>query len=196
MLGPVIHNITTEFPVRLILTLLAVLLAPVSVLADGHDSGPGETEPGYASLIRTTIICRLADLEPSKVFWGDVLGFTYRGDPQARTGAASPFGWTEDSVTYYTQFDSTDGAMLGLLMIEETPGYPEVTHPATGGAHNTAVLVHRAKNLEDVYNRAVAAGVEILKPYGLSGTGRSMQILLRAPTGQLVEIYELLPQDD
>lgn len=188
MLGLVIHRNLMEPVMRVLAFLFLVLLVPMPAQADGHEAGEG-----YASLIRTTIICRLADLEPSKLFWGDVLGFTYRGDPQARTGAASPFGWSEDSVTYYTQFDSTDGAMLGLLMIEDTPGYPTVTHPENGGAYNTAVLVHRAKNLEDVYNRAVAAGVEILKPYGPSQTGRSMQILLRAPTGQLVEIYELLP---
>jgi len=38
--------------------------------------------------------------------------------------------------------------------------------------------------------------VTIVKPLGLSATGRSQQMFLRAPTGHFVEVYELLPQDD
>ncbi len=57
------------------------------------------------------------------------------------------------------------------------------------------MLVHTAVGLEAIYNRAVEHGVDIVKPYSPSPTGRSMTVFLRAPTGQLLEIYEMIPTD-
>lgn len=174
---------------RRFIAVFAVLLLPAPAAADGY-----ETEPGYASFARTTILARYADLEPSITFWRDVMGFTYAGDPRPTTGSSSPIGWDEEAVRYFTAFSSKGGSTVALLMIEDDPDFPAVTLPESGAAIGGSVLVHTAKNLEDLYNRAVANDVTILKPYGPSVTGRSMQIYLRAPTGQLVEIYEMIPQ--
>ncbi|MGB1876209.1 MAG: VOC family protein [Rhodospirillaceae bacterium] len=174
---------------RRFIAVFAVLLLPAPAAADGY-----ETEPGYASFARTTILARYADLEPSITFWRDVMGFTYTGDPRPTTGSSSPIGWDEEAVRYFTAFSSKGGSTVALLMIEDDPDFPAVTLPESGAAIGGSVLVHTAKNLEDLYNRAVANDVTILKPYGPSVTGRSMQIYLRAPTGQLVEIYEMIPQ--
>ena len=81
---------------------------------------------------------------------------------------------------------------MALLLVENDPDFPSLELPASGTAYGGIVLVHTAKNLQGVYERAVAQGVEVLKPYGPSRTGRSMQILLRAPTGHVVEVYELI----
>lgn len=174
---------------KLVAFAVAVLLSSPA-FADGH-----EQQDGYATFIRTAIVARYADLEPSIIFWRDVMGFAYAGDPEPRTGYASPLGWVEEAVTYFTAFTSTDGAMVGLLMVEDSPGFPSIDLPEASAAHGGVVLVHTAVNLKAVYDRAEEHGVEVLKPYGPSQTGRSNQILIKAPTGQLVEVYELINQD-
>ncbi len=171
-----------------------VLLAGV-LLFTGDQANSHKTASGYATLIRTTVLARLVDLEPSITFWRDVMGFDYAGDPQPRTGFASPLGWNEDSTTYFTTFTSKDGAMFALLMVEDTPDFPALDLPHAGTAYGGMVLVHMGRNIGDVYDRAVAHGVDIVKPYGPSRTGRSMQMLLRAPTGHMVEVYEMIEQD-
>lgn len=175
---------------RKFLVLLAGVLMFTGVQSDSH-----KTASGYATLIRTTVLARLADLEPSITFWRDVMGFDYAGDPEPRAGFASPLGWSEDSTTYFTTFTSRDGAMFALLMVEDTPGFPALDLPDAGTAYGGMVLVHMGRNIGDVYDRAVAHGVDIIKPYGPSRTGRSMQMLLRAPTGHMVEVYEMIEQD-
>ncbi|MEQ8735888.1 MAG: hypothetical protein RIC29_13260 [Rhodospirillaceae bacterium] len=178
---------------RRLIFALAVLLAP-SFLAS--HAAAQEAEPGYASFARTTIMGRLADLEPSITFWRDVMGFSYMGDPRPTTGDSSPIGWDENATRYFTAFTSKEGSTVALLMVEDAPNFPSLDLPDEGAAYGGVILVHTAKNLEDVYNRAVANNVEIIKPYTPSATGRSMQIYLRAPTGQMVEIYEMIPQPD
>ena len=121
---------------RFVFALLAVLLLPQPTLADGHESGEG-----YATFIRTAIVARYADLQPSITFWRDVMGFEYAGDPEPRTGYASPLGWVAEATTYFTAFTSKDGAMVGLLMIEDSPGFPSMDLPEASAAHGGVVLV-------------------------------------------------------
>jgi len=154
-------------------------------------------DDGYSSFVRTTIVARLADLEPSVTFWRDVMGFEYAGDPTPRTNSGNAYlGWDDDATTYFTSFTSKQGSTVALLMIEGQPDFrtQDPVSPAT--AYGSVVLVHTAKGIRDVYDRAVAHGAEIIKPYGPSSSGRSIQIMLRAPTGHFVEIYELIDQAD
>ena len=179
---------------RIIIALLFVVLFASGVhisdaRADSHEAGDG-----YATLIRTTVLARLSDLEPSITFWRDVMGFDYAGNPEPRSGFASPLGWNADSTTYFTTFTAKNGAMFALLMVEDTPDFPALDLPETGTAYGGVVLVHMGKDIGDVWERAVAHDVPVLKPYGPSRTGRSMQMLLRAPTGHVVEIYEMIEQ--
>ena len=88
--------------------------------------------------------------------------------------------------------------MIGLLMVEDTPDFPELDLPDEGTAYGGVVLVHMGKNIRDVYDRAVAHGVDIVKPYGPSRTGRSMTILLAAPPRakwSRPARYEMIEQD-
>ena len=66
---------------RRFLVLLAGTLMLTGTQADSHKAAPG-----YATLIRTTVLARLADLEPSITFWRDVMGFDYAGDPETAHG--------------------------------------------------------------------------------------------------------------
>ena len=152
-----------------------------------------DSQPGYASFARTTLIARKSELQPSVVFWRDVMGFEYGGDPTPRTGSANPhLGWTESATTYFTGFQSKQGSTVALLLIEEKSEFPSLELPEQGVAYGGMVLVHTAKNIRDIYERALENDVEIIKPYGPSPSGRSIQMMFRAPTGQLVEIYELI----
>jgi catechol 2,3-dioxygenase-like lactoylglutathione lyase family enzyme len=153
-------------------------------------------ETGYASFVRTTILARKQDLAPSITFWRDVMGFAYAGDPEPRSGSASILGWSNKATTYFTSFKSRDGSTVALLLVDNDPDFPTLTLPDAGTAYGGVVLVHTAKNIRDVYDRAVAHGVEIVKPYGPSNTGLSVQIMLRAPTGQMVEVYEMLKKKE
>ena len=171
-------------------------LAAILIIALMSLPGIARSE-GYASFARTTIIARFADLEPSITFWRDVMGFEYAGAPQPRSGSGNEYlGWSDAATTYFTAFKSKEGSTVALLLIENEPDFPTQTphNPAT--AYGSVVLVHTAKGIRDVYDRAVAHGVEIIKPYGPSGTGRSIQIMLRAPTGHFVEVYEVIAQAD
>lgn len=154
-------------------------------------------EDGYASFIRTTIVAQRADLEASVTFWRDVMGFEYSGEPSPRIGSGNEYlGWNEDATTYFTTFISKQGSMVGLLMIEDQADFRTQAPVRPATAYGSVVLVHTAENIRDVYDRAVAHGVEIVKPYGPSSTGRSIQIMLRAPTGHFIEIYEMIDQSD
>lgn len=170
-------------------------LAAIVLVTTGLLPAATAQEAGYASFARTTILARYQDLEPSITFWRDVMGFEYAGDPEPRTGFASILGWSKQATTYFTSFKSTGGSTVALLLVEDDPDFPTLQLPESGTAYGGIVLVHTAKNIRDVYDRAVQHGVEIIKPYGPSRTGRSIQILLRAPTGHVVEIYELIDAD-
>jgi len=128
------------------------------------------------------------------------MGFAYAGDtmgdPRPSTGSASEIGWSENATRYFTAFTSKEGSTVALLMVEDDPGFPALDMPDAGVPYGGVVLVHTAKNIQGIYDRAVANNVTIVKPLGLSATGRSQQMFLRAPTGHFVEVYELLPQDD
>jgi len=172
------------------------MLAGIVIFTGAAQADSHEEESGYATFIRTAVLARLSDLEPSITFWRDVMGFDYAGDPEPRTGYSHPLGWNEDSTTYFTIFTSREGAMFALLMVEDTPDFPKLDLPDSGTAYGGVVLVHTGKNIRDVYDRAVAHGVDIIRPYGPSRTGRSMVMLLRAPTGHMVEVYETIEQSD
>lgn len=172
------------------ITIVSALLALTNPVAEAQNS------PGYASFARTTIVGRLSDLEPSIVFWRDVMGFDYRGDPEPRTGSGNEFlGWDETATTYFTAFSSKEGSTVALLLVEDQSDFPEQKPFAPATAYGSVVLVHTAKGIRDIYDRAVANGIEIVKPYGLSGSGLSYQMMFRAPTGHMVEIYEVIKRD-
>ncbi len=174
----------------------STLVLLVVVMSLGLAQPVGAEEPGYASFVRTTILARVEDLQPSITFWRDVMGFSYAGDPEPRSGFASLLGWSESATTYFTSFSSKEGSTVALLLVDEEFSYPTLELPKSGTAYGGVVLVHTAKNIRDVYDRAVEHGAEIIKPYGPSRTGRSIQILLRAPTGHMVEVYELLDNNN
>ena len=154
-------------------------------------------EAGYASFARTTLLARLSELETSVTFWRDVMGFEYAGNPEPRSGYASlHLGWSKEATTYFTSFKSTGGSTIALLLVDNDPDFPSLKLPENGTAYGGMVLVHTAKNIRGVWDRAVEHDVEVIKPYGPSRTGRSIQIMLRAPTGQVVEIYEMIETAD
>lgn len=166
-------------------------LAVDSTIAQGPTAETGD-QSGYASFARTTLIARRAELEPSIVFWRDVMGFSYAGDPTPVASTSSDtLGWS-NATRYFTSFSSEGGSTLALLMIEDDPDFPTMAMPAHGAAYGGVVLVHTARNIGEVYARALAFGVGIVRACAPSETGRSLQMMLRAPTGHMVEVYEMI----
>ena len=151
---------------------------------------------GEANFARTTLIARYSELAPSVTFWRDVMGFEYSGDPQPRTGSAhEQLGWDEGATTYFASFKSAGGSTIAILVVDDQDGYPVADLTPSGAAYGGVVLVHTATGLDKIHERAIEHGVDIVKPYSPSPTGLSMTVFLRAPTGQLLEIYEMIPRD-
>jgi hypothetical protein len=172
--------------------LYKLLLATLLIVLNFGSSYGKEINEAYASFARTTIVCHLADLKPSIIFWRDVMGFEYSGAPEPATGSSSLLGWDDQAVRYFTSFKSKNGSTIALLMVENAVGFSTLELPEKGVSYGGVVLVHTAKNIKELYDRAVSNNLNIIKHYGLSSTGKSMQLFLRAPTGQVVEVYELL----
>ena len=142
--------------------------------------------------LRSTIICKIKDLEPSITFWRDVMGYEFSGMPSSFTsGSSSLMGWTKDSKRSFTSFKSQGGSTIALLIIEDSD-FSEIKLTSKGTAFNDIILVHEANNIKKIFDRAIKHKVDIIKPYGPSSTGKSIQLFLRAPTGHFVEIYEIL----
>jgi catechol 2,3-dioxygenase-like lactoylglutathione lyase family enzyme len=144
------------------------------------------------TFLRSTIVCKISDLERSIVFWRDVMGFEFFGKPSSSvSGSSSLMGWDHNTKRSFTSFKSQGGSTIALLIIEDED-FKEIKLSKQGTAFNDVILVHEAINIKQIYDRAIKHKVEIIKPYGPSGTGKSIQIFLRAPTGHFVEIYEII----
>lgn len=144
------------------------------------------------TFLRSTIVCKIKNLEPSIVFWKDVMGFEFSGLPPSSTsGSSSLMGWTKDSKRSFATFKSKGGSTIALLIIDDS-SFPEVELITKGTGYNDIILVHEATNIKEIYDRAIKYNIEIIKPYGPSSTGKSIQLFLRAPTGHFVEIYEII----
>ena len=174
---------------RAFISFIFVFFTAGAVMADGHTNG----EPA-AKFDRTTLMVR--DIEPSIAFWRDVMGFKPAGEPRVIPAgqADSNLGWDETAERKFTVLYSPDGAGIGLLEVNQDD-FPTVDISEHPTGYGGVVLVHPTKNLHVIYERAQAANVEIMKPMAPSATGRSMQMYLKAPTGHVVELYELLPED-
>lgn len=158
------------------------LLAPSVVQAE---------EAGKARFDRATFIVK--DMEESLAFWRDVMQFELLFEPRKLPPLDNEYlGWTKEGVLRFARLQSPDGAGIGLMEITQ-PGFPDLNIEKYPNAHGSVVFVHVATDIEALYKRAKEAGA-VLKPLGLSRSGRSKQMYLKSPSGHLLEIYELLPE--
>lgn len=59
------------------------------------------------------------------------------------------------------------------------------------GRHGSMILPHRVSDIDEIAQRAKAAGHEILFDVKASGTGLSRNMMLFDPNGNIVEVFEI-----
>ncbi len=169
---------------QLIISLVATFLVSASPVQ-------AETS-GTARFDRASLIVK--DMEQSLFFWRHVMQFDLLFEPRQLPPLENEYlGWTKDAVLTFARLQSPDGAGIGLMEIKQ-PGFPDLELEKYPNAHGSVIFVHVAKDIEALHKRALAAGA-VLKPLGLSRSGRSKQMYLRSPSGHVLEIYELLPTE-
>ncbi len=142
---------------------------------------------------RSTLV--VSDLQPSIAFWQDVMGYDLIMD--ARTLPVSEnaaLGWTEAATVRFAQLMSSSGTGIGLLEISET-GFPDLEINRSPTGIGGVVLVHTSTEIDALHERAAKAGA-VIKPLGLSPTGLSWNLYLQAPSGHILEVYQLRPAND
>lgn len=158
-----------------------------------HPANAETGATGTARFDRATFIVK--DMQQSLSFWRDVMQFELLFEPRELPRLENEYlGWTKDGVLRFARLQSPDGAGIGLMEIRQ-PDFPDLNIAKYPNAHGSVIFVHVAKDIEALYERAQKAGA-VLKPLGLSRSGRSKQMYLKSPSGHVLEIYELLPADE
>jgi len=152
-----------------------------------------EEKNGTATFLRTSLVVK--NMDASLSFWRDVMNYEVARGPLELPRAANEYlGWTADAVVRFASLHSSDGLGIGLLEVKQE-GFAEVNIQNNPTGYGGVVLVHRAKNIDALYERARKANA-VFKPLGLSRSGLSKQMFLKSPSGHVVEIYELLPKSE
>jgi|GEM_PF-610191 len=169
------------------------LLLGLTVFAPLMVSHVDAQESGTARLDRTTLMIR--DMEESFAFWRDVMQFDVIMEPRELDRGENVYlGWSDAAVVRFARFQSPDGAGIGLLEVVQED-YADLNLKDTPTGYGDAILVLIATDIDAIYARAQATGA-VLKPLGLSPSGRSKQMFLEAPSGHVLEVYELLPAQE
>lgn len=140
------------------------------------------------------VVLLVRDRPAVVAFYRDVLGYKEEG---TTLGAGpypegNPFGFPGGSHIDLTYVKSTDGAFIAVMSTDAK--LPDIVQPAGNvAAWNGVTLVHVVKGVDEIYNRAKAAGVVITQPPTLSRSGRSRQLFIRDPVGTRLELNEMLP---
>ncbi len=127
-------------------------------------------------------------------FFRDVLGFEIRRDVEFTVGDKSALLMPEGTTERFIQAFAP-GSASGYLVLMDHKAATKPSPTASYGPPNRGIAMWSfpTKNLDDVHQRAVAAGIAVVQSpaeYGspsLSG-GRSM--ILKDPDGFLIEIFE------
>jgi len=175
------------------MTFLSRLLFGLTIFTTLLISGVQAQESGTARLDRTTLMIK--DMEASYAFWRDVMQFEIIMEPRELDDGENVYlGWSNEAAVRFARFQSPDGAGIGLLEVVQD-NYADLNLKDTPTGYGDAILVLIATDIDAVYARAVDANA-VLKPLGLSPTGRSKQMFLEAPSGHILEVYEVLPTQD
>lgn len=172
-------------------TTIAVMCCSALSLTAAKSEISDATDAGSARFDRTTLVIR--DMQESLSFWRDVMQFEVVRQPITLPSTENQYlGWSSEATVTFAGLVSPDGAGVGLLEVSED-GFADLNIKRHPTGHGGVVLVMIAKNIEILYERALEADA-VLKPLGLSPTGRSKQMYLNSPSGHVLEVYEVLPK--
>jgi catechol 2,3-dioxygenase-like lactoylglutathione lyase family enzyme len=132
----------------------------------------------------------VSDMETSLPFYRDLLGLQPWWD-QIEEG---PFMEAVTAVSgarvHTVKLKSPDGVSIELLQYLNTPKpVPHLTNSNDVGCNHVALQV---SNLDELYEKAVAAGICFNTPPVLAGGGKAKVTYCRDPEGVLLELVEIL----
>ena len=175
--------------IRLVIAALILVIRPAMAQED----------PVQSVLLRAVVVTH--DLEATLAFYRDIMGQTVLRrvelDPvrSADFLDVSPRG----KVTFITLRGSGEypggpiaGGRIGLMAVDDPEADDDAaqSHPRTA-RQGDMILPHRVANLDEIYRRVVAAGIEIVHPPRLSSSKRSRAMMVYDPNGVIVEMFEL-----
>lgn len=103
------------------------------------------------------------------------------GDGTVRYVSLAPSVWTKE-----------DNKYAGISFVEITTAEPspfdqDSDRPSRAGE---LVLAHRVTNIDEIARRMQEAGVPVISPVSVSGSGKSRSMAVLDPNGMRVEMYE------
>ena len=155
-----------------------------------------ERTPPTAHLRSASFVTR--DLDASVDFYTTFLGYKELGRSEITADKSRQVvGATGEGTVRYVSLapamrSREDSAYAGISFIEmpeaaASPFDQDGTRPSSAGE---LVLAHRVTNIDEIARRMEKAGIPIVAPLGLSGSGRSRSMAVLDPNGIRVEMYE------
>lgn len=163
--------------------------------AMGETTQLTRTQP-TAQLRSASFVTR--DLDASVSFYTTFLGYKELGRSEITAdksrqvvgaSSAGTVGYVSLAPAMWSREDST---YAGISFIE-IPDAVASPFDQDGARHSRAgelVLAHRVSNIDEIARRMKKAGIPIVAPLGLSGSGRSRSMAVLDPNGIRVEMYE------
>lgn len=138
------------------------------------------------------------DLDASVAFYTTYLGYKELGRSEitadksrqvvgairpgtVRYVSLAPAAWTRENNAY---------AGISFIEISDADASPFNQDGARASRAGELVLAHRVSNIDEIARRMANAGVPVVAPLGLSGSGRSRSMAVLDPNGIRVEMYE------
>lgn len=152
--------------------------------------------PPTAQLRSASFITR--DLDASVSFYVTYLGYKELGRSEISADKSRQVvGVIGDGTVRYVSlapamWSAEDNMYAGISFVE-IPGAVESPFDQDGARPSRAgelVLAHRVSNIDEIERRIRKAGIPIVAPLGLSGSGRSRSMAVLDPNGIRVEMYE------
>ena len=152
-------------------------------------------EPASISLQRATI--SVSDVDKSLAFYQGILGFS--------VGSNAPY----DTPAIRSMFHIPDGSMPHLVLLNAGEAQPralalvyadglDINRDAN--AHNAPALVFNVTNMDELHQRMLDAGVDVVLPptvlMGFSGDPIGREASYLDPDGVRVVLFELIAKKD
>jgi lactoylglutathione lyase len=132
----------------------------------------------------------VSDMETSLPFYRDLLGLQPWWDQIEEGPFVEAVTAVPGARVHTVKLKSPDGVSIELLQYLNTPKpVPRLTNSNDVGCNHVALQV---SDLQELYEKAVAAGVCFNTPPVLAGGGKAKVTYCRDPEGVLLELVEIL----
>lgn len=174
----------------------ALLVALICMIHTLFDANAQERDDPTAVLRSASFVSR--DLDKTVDFYTGLLGYKIlgeaeitadksrqvvgaKGDEKVRYVSLAPAIWTKEDNKY---------AGISFIEIKSAEASPFDQNAARPSREAELILAHRATNIDEIARRVAAAGIPVVAPLGLSGSGKSRSMAILDPNGIRVELYE------